>query len=141
MKRFLICFTMASLALGAPASAQEMALDSVDVPTSGEIVELAIPSAPGVVIAGTLRLPKERGEGPFPLVISMSGDGPNPRGGYHLLSERLLAEGIATFEYDKRGSGASAGTFAPLLTEAAEDGVRCSNICTPTRVSIRPGSR
>ncbi len=108
--------------LASPATAQEMTLDSAQVPTSGEIVELAIPSVPGVVIAGTLRLPKGQGTGPFPLVISMSGDGPNPRGAYHLLSERLLAEGIATFEYDKRGSGASTGTFAPLLTEAAEDG-------------------
>lgn len=122
MPRFLIGLACAALGLGNPVAAQEMAHDSANVPTSGEIVELAIPSVPGVVIAGTLRLPKGQGTGPFPLVISMSGDGPNPRGAYHLLSERLLAEGIATFEYDKRGSGASTGTFAPLLTDAAEDG-------------------
>ncbi|MBB3033098.1 alpha/beta hydrolase family protein [Alteriqipengyuania lutimaris] len=122
MGKFLIGLAWATLWLGAPATAQEMALDSAQVPASGEIEQLAIPSVPGVVIAGTLRLPKGHGEGPFPLVVCFAGSGKWSRGGYHLLSERLLARGIAMFELDKRGAGQSTGTFTDSITEHVIDG-------------------
>jgi uncharacterized protein len=130
------------LAWAVPAAAQDMTLDAAGVPTSGEWTELKIESEPGVVLAGSLYLPRGHGDGPFPLVIFLSGDGPNKRGGFHLLSERLLAKGIATFEYDKRGSGRSTGTFEPLLSEAATDGravfdrLRTHPAVDPDRVAL-----
>lgn len=71
--------------------------------------DVRIVSDPGVVLAGTLRTPTGSGPGPFPLAILIQGHGPN--GGFAVLMKRLLADGIATLEYDKRGIGASTGTY------------------------------
>ncbi|MBX8844499.1 alpha/beta hydrolase [Sphingomonas melonis] len=84
--------------------------------------DVQVSSDPGVMLAGTLRTPKVHGPGPFPLAILIQGHGPNGRGGYTRLSDRLLADGIATLEYDKRGIGASTGTYdedIPALTRDA----------------------
>lgn len=85
--------------------------------------DVRVSSDPGVVLAGTLRTPEGHGTGPFPLAILIQGHGPNGRGGYTKLSDRLLADGIATLEYDKRGIGASTGTYdediPPLTRDAA----------------------
>lgn len=84
--------------------------------------DVRVPSDAGVVLAGTLRTPTGHRTGPFPLAILIQGHGPNGRGGYTELSDRLLAYGIATLEYDKRGIGASTGTYdedLPALTRDA----------------------
>jgi pimeloyl-ACP methyl ester carboxylesterase len=73
--------------------------------------DVRVASDPGVVLAGTLRTPVGHGSGPFPLAILLQGQGPNGRGGFTQLSERLLANGVATLEYDKRGIGASTGPY------------------------------
>jgi len=75
------------------------------------VEDVRIPSGPGVVLAGTLRTPTGHGPGPFPLAIMIQGHGPNGRGGFDVLMRRLLADGIATLDYDKRGIGASTGVY------------------------------
>ena len=78
-------------------------------------------SVPGVTLAGRLRVPTTRGPGPFPAVLLLSGSGPGLRGGFHLLEERLLSDGIAVLTYDKRGNGQSTGQFADTLANMTTD--------------------
>ncbi|HET7107357.1 MAG TPA: alpha/beta hydrolase [Candidatus Acidoferrum sp.] len=68
----------------------------------------------GIVLAGTLTLPK--GEGPFPAVLLIAGSGPQDRdeslANHHpflLIADALTRRGIAVLRYDKRGVGKSTG--------------------------------
>lgn len=64
----------------------------------------------GATLAGELTIP--RGPGPHPGVVLLAGFGPFTRDGAGLIaswSEELVARGIATLRYDKRGLGDSAG--------------------------------
>lgn len=82
----------------------------------GQIAEdVRIASDPGVVLAGILRLPNRPGEKRYPVAVLLGGGGPAARGVYPLLEKRLLAEGIATLSYDKRGIGQSTGTFVDTI--------------------------
>lgn len=61
-------------------------------------------------IVGDLKLPN--GDGPFPAIVFVHGDGPNNRtsGGTYLpIMERMLGAGYATFAWDKPGTGESTG--------------------------------
>ena len=61
-------------------------------------------------LVGDLHFPE--GEGPFPVVLFVHGDGPNNRtsGGTYLpIIERMFRSGYATFAWDKPGSGESTG--------------------------------
>ncbi|MDP9386751.1 MAG: lysophospholipase [Actinomycetota bacterium] len=80
-------------------------------------VELIRPA--GARIAGTLRLPERSGRGQVPAALIIPGFGPTDRDGvnvadgqadglYRDLSERLATAGVASFRYDKRGTGRSA---------------------------------
>ena len=67
-----------------------------------------------VSLSGTLSIPN--GEGPFPVVLMVTGSGPQNRDeeiyGFMIfkdLSDYLLEKGIATFRYDDRGVGKSGG--------------------------------
>jgi len=81
-----------------------------------------------VTLAGTLTLPQ--GTGPFPVVILISGMGPNDRD-YGMLGHKLFLviadyitnNGIAVLRYDKRGIGKSTGIYSASLTsqDFAED--------------------
>ncbi len=71
------------------------------------IEDLSFSAPDGKRLEGTLRLPG--GPGPFPVVVTIGGSAAQPRGGFQAVNRPLVAKGIATFEYDKRGSGASAG--------------------------------
>jgi len=94
-----------------PAAARQAAEKAASV-----LVEDArIESAPGVVLAATLRVPAEKS--PHPVLIIQSGSGPNKRGGYVPLEHRLNDVGIATIEFDKRGVGQSTG----ILTDTMQD--------------------
>jgi len=73
--------------------------------------EIRISSEPGVVLAGTLYLPKGQSRGPYPVAVLITGHGPGGRGAYSEIIKRLTADGIAALEYDKRGTGQSTGTF------------------------------
>jgi len=61
-------------------------------------------------LVGDLHFPV--GEGPFPVVLFVHGDGPNNRtsdGTYLPIIERMFRSGYATFAWDKPGSGESTG--------------------------------
>jgi alpha-beta hydrolase superfamily lysophospholipase len=60
------------------------------------------------VLAGTLLLPL--GVGPHPAVMLCHHANTHQRDYYRLFAEPLVAQGIAAFIYDKRGSGESTGT-------------------------------
>lgn len=77
--------------------------------------DVRFPSDPGVVIAGTLRLPRGRGPGPFPVAVMIPGQGKYTRSSYRGILDLLVARGIATLEYDKRGAGQSTGTFLDTI--------------------------
>ena len=83
------------------------------------LVDVRIPSAPGVVLAATLRLPA--GKGPHPILIIQSGSGRSKRGGYVPLEHRLNDAGIATIEFDKRGVGQSTGIFTDTMQDMEAD--------------------
>jgi len=77
--------------------------------------ELKFPSVqPGVVLAGTVCVP--RGKGPFPAVVMVTGSGPQDRDEFllghrpfHVIADHLARHGIASLRYDDRGVGASGG--------------------------------
>lgn len=110
----LICLATS----GAPLRA-EPASAGVEQPWVTE--DVSIPSAASVKLAATLWLPTGRGNGPFPVVIWIEGTGPATRGGVYPLFDRLLLDGIAVFEYDKRGVGKSTGRFVDSLAANRQD--------------------
>ena len=70
--------------------------------------------AEGVVLSGTLTLP--RGGGPFPAALLLAGSGPQDRDEslanhrpFLLIADALARKGIAVLRYDKRGVGKSTG--------------------------------
>jgi fermentation-respiration switch protein FrsA (DUF1100 family) len=80
-------------------------------------VDVTVDSA-GERLAGTLTLP--HGAGPFPAALLLPGSGPIDRDSNHRrlrlgitgqLGEALAAAGIGSLRYDKRGAGASTGSF------------------------------
>lgn len=75
----------------------------------------------GVVLAGTLTLP--RGKGPFPAVVLISGSGPQNRDEelmghkpFWVIADYLTRHGIAVLRYDDRGVGKSSGNFTTATT-------------------------
>jgi dipeptidyl aminopeptidase/acylaminoacyl peptidase len=62
-----------------------------------------------VTITGTLVKPP--GRGPFPVVVFLHGSGPWTRGSPAALEQYLAANGIASWIYDKRGTGKSGGVY------------------------------
>ncbi len=70
----------------------------------------------GITLSGTLTLPKK--EGTFPVVVLISGSGPQNRDEellghkpFLVLSDYLTRNGIAVLRYDDRGVGESTGDF------------------------------
>lgn len=73
-------------------------------------------SKEGILLAGTLTLPKK--DGIFPVVILISGSGPQNRDEellghkpFLVISDYLTKNGIAVLRYDDRGTGLSKGDF------------------------------
>lgn len=71
-----------------------------------------------VFLEGVLSLPA--GSGKHPLAIFIHGSGRVTRQDYEEYVEPMARGGIATFRYDKRGVGASGGTFGWVGTENSE---------------------
>ena len=74
-----------------------------------------------ITLAGTLTLPKK--EGKFPVVVLITGSGPQNRDEeimghkpFLVLSDYLTRNGIGVLRYDDRGSFASKGNFAKSTT-------------------------
>jgi pimeloyl-ACP methyl ester carboxylesterase len=79
--------------------------------------------AAGITLAGTLTLPQ--GKGPFPVLLIISGMGPNTRNpefaGHKpllVLADHFTRKGIATLCFDKRGTGQSTGEFDLSVTSS-----------------------
>src|SRR5690606_652493 len=109
------------------AAAAPMVLPARDYPPPPgapyTALDVRIPSAPGVELAGTLTLPAGASAGHrVPAVVTISGSGPQDRDeaipmvkGYGLFREvadTLGRRGIAVLRYDDRGAGRSTGTYA-----------------------------
>lgn len=74
-----------------------------------------------ITLAGTLTTP--HGDGPFPAVVLIAGMGAVNRDGmmyghklYLVIADYLTRQGIAVLRFDKRGVGASTGSFGPHVT-------------------------
>ncbi|RMG76750.1 MAG: alpha/beta fold hydrolase [Bacteroidetes bacterium] len=70
-----------------------------------------------IQLAGTLTIPQ--GEGPFPVVVLISGSGPQDRNEslmghqpFLIIADYLTRKGIAVLRFDDRGVGASEGDFS-----------------------------
>jgi len=61
----------------------------------------------GLLLTGTLYLPK--GDGPFPAVVFVHGSGPETRDNSSYSAKWMASIGYAALAYDKRGSGKSEG--------------------------------
>jgi pimeloyl-ACP methyl ester carboxylesterase len=111
-------------------------------------VEASIPSAPGVVLAGTLTLPA--GPGPFPAVAMITGSGAQDRDEsllghkpFLVIADRLTRSGVAVLRYDDRGFAKSTGDFAKATiadfaidAEAASVWLRKQPGIDPKRVGL-----
>ncbi|MEY3238389.1 MAG: hypothetical protein RI883_2490 [Bacteroidota bacterium] len=76
----------------------------------------------GVTLSGTLTLPKK--EGNYPVVILISGSGPQNRDEelmghkpFLILSDYLTRNGIGVLRYDDRGTASSTGDFKTATTQ------------------------
>lgn len=65
--------------------------------------------ANGADISGTLFLPD--GDGPFPVLIVVPGSGNEPKEDSYAFTDVFLPAGFGLYFYDKRGIGASTGTY------------------------------
>jgi pimeloyl-ACP methyl ester carboxylesterase len=84
--------------------------------------QVAVPSVPGVRLAGTLTLPE--GEGPYPAVLLVTGSGPQDRDEtllghkpFLVIADYLTRRGIAVLRLDDRGVGGSTGSFAAATSD------------------------
>ncbi|MFB6306525.1 MAG: alpha/beta hydrolase family protein [Flavobacteriales bacterium] len=75
-----------------------------------------------ITLAGTLTMPKKKGE--FPAVILISGSGPHNRNEeimghkpFKVIADHLTQKGIAVLRYDERGVGKSTGDRSKVTTK------------------------
>ena len=120
-----------TLAFGSTATAQPGGAATRDE-------EVRFASDHSVAIAGTLTLPQRAGATRHPVVVIILGTGPWTRGGFVNIRARLLASGIATLTYDKRGLGKSTGAFVDTIP-AMERDVAGAVAFLRTRRDIDPG--
>lgn len=95
----------------------------------------------GISLAGTLTLPKK--EGVFPVVILISGSGPQNRDGelmghkpFLVLSDHLTKNGIAVLRYDDRGTALSKGDFKTATSADFATDVEAAMAYLKTRKEI-----
>ncbi len=108
----------------------------------------------GVTLAATLALPRWK-QGPFPVVVIVHGSGPTRRRDQRGYVRRLVPHGIAVLLYDKRGVGASGGTYGVVdvgdseerLGQLADDAVAAASWLKehaeidPQRIGLLGGSQ
>lgn len=70
--------------------------------------------ADGLTLGASLLLPP--GRGPHPVVVFVTGSDPDTRDAWRWEAEALLARGVASLLYDKRGVGESAGASHDLAS-------------------------
>lgn len=87
------------------------------------VEDLTVPGGgDGVTLAGTLTTPA--GDGPWPLVVLITGSGPQDRDEniaghkpFLVIADHLTRAGYAVFRYDDRGTAGSGGDFAAATSE------------------------
>lgn len=94
-------------------SGTRIAFDVIDTTFEGE---------GGVKLAGRLVLPK--GNGKVPVVVLVHGSEFDSARDTYALQRMFPAQGIGAFVYDKRGTGASGGTYTQDFDTLARDAVR-----------------
>jgi len=97
----------------------------------------------GIKLAGTLTLPA--GKGPFPVVLLISGSGPQDRNEtvfshrpFLILADYLTRQGIAVLRADDRGVGASTGDFSQATSEDFASDALAGIVYLKTRKEIKP---
>ena len=75
----------------------------------------------GVTLTGRLVLPK--GDGVVPIVVLVHGAEHDSAREFYYLQRMLPAEGVGAFVYDKRGTGASGGSYSQDFSLLADDAV------------------
>lgn len=96
----------------------------------------------GIILAGTLTLPKK--DGVFPVVILITGSGPQNRDEellghkpFLVLSDYLTKNGIAVLRYDDRGTALSKGDFKTATSADFATDVESAIIYLKTRKEIK----
>ncbi|MEP3371715.1 MAG: alpha/beta fold hydrolase [Maribacter dokdonensis] len=94
-----------------------------------------------ITLAGTLTLPSKNGT--FPVVILISGSGPQDRDEtfmghkpFLVLADHLNKQGIGVLRFDDRGQGASTGDFGSATTEDFSKDVLSAIAYLKTRTDI-----
>ncbi|HEX7947033.1 MAG TPA: CocE/NonD family hydrolase, partial [Phenylobacterium sp.] len=107
------------LAQGAPAAIARSQTPKPPFPYRSE--EVAVDSAPGVRLAGTLTTPQ--GKGPFPAVVMITGSGAQDRDEtllghkpFLVIADALSRRGVAVLRLDDRGVFGSTGDFGKAVT-------------------------
>lgn len=122
-----------------------LVVDATDEPVPYVVEDVTFENG-DVTLAGTLTLPPT--EGPHPVVVLVSGSGPQDRdeslgGGiairpFRLLADALTRAGVAVLRYDDRGVGESTGTFSTAtIADFATDAEAAINYLL-TREEIDP---
>jgi pimeloyl-ACP methyl ester carboxylesterase len=113
--------TPLDFAWSAPQTAQARRPQTPQKPFPYREEEVAVASAPGVTLAGTLSLPQ--GKGPFPAVVMITGSGAEDRDEtifghkpFAVIADRLTRDGIAVLRVDDRGFGKSTGDYVKAST-------------------------
>jgi hypothetical protein len=98
-------------------------------------------AAANITLAGTLTLPNKNGT--FPVVILISGSGPQDRDEsfmghkpFLVLADYLTKQGIGVLRFDDRGQGASTGDFSSATTEDFSKDVLSAITYLKTRTDI-----
>lgn len=107
--------------------------------------EVRVPTPGGFALAGTLTRPTGV-RGPVPVVVTITGSGPQDRDEYlglpgyrpfRQLADSLGRRGIAVLRLDDRGVGASGGTFEGATSRDFADDVRAALAYLRTRAAER----
>lgn len=100
-------------------------------PFAYEAVDTVFYAKNGVKLAGTLVVPYTANSAKMPVVVMVSGSGPQNRDEeifehrpFAVIADKLAAKGIASFRYDDRGVGDSEGDFAASDTYDFADDAR-----------------
>lgn len=96
-----------------------------------------------ITLAGTLTYPKTKGK--FPVVILITGSGPQDRNEelfehkpFAVIADDLTKKGIAVLRFDDRGIGKSTGSFANSTTKDFANDVLAAVAFVKTRSNINP---
>ena len=87
-----------------------------------DVIDTTFEGEGGVKLAGRLVMPK--GNGKVPVVVLVHGSEFDSARDTYALQRMFPAQGIGAFVYDKRGTGASGGTYTQDFETLAKDAVR-----------------